>query len=260
MRLRGGRLLPRRLRGVTTSINTVAPRRPILPASRRWTRRDPAFTKGTACCPLFRSKRTSPSRLSANNPPLATPRLPGMPFADFLRHVRDDLIPVERLRRAWPQARVRSGVRFAGDVRRVQLAAGVTINGPSVLSVENGGGLDGASLEIGPRTYIGEFANIRCGGAPIVIGEDCLIAQHVSIIGTNHDTRGDAWVSARPWKGTGVTIGAGVWLGAGTVVLTGARIGAGVVVAANSVVRGVVAPGTTVAGSPAREVRPSPRN
>lgn len=178
-----------------------------------------------------------------------------MPLADFLRHVRDDIVPLERLRRAHPGARVRSGVRFAGDVHRVALGPGATITGPSVLSVEDGGGLEGAFLQVGPRTYIGEFGNIRCGGAPIVIGADCLIAQHVSIIGSNHATMGEGTIGSRPWTGSGVTVDSGVWLGAGAVVLPGSHIGAGAVVGANSVVMGEVAPGATVVGSPARPLR-----
>src|SRR4051812_33452548 len=41
-------------------------------------------------------------------------------------------------------------------------------------------------LKIGCRTAINEFNNIRAGGGSIVIGNDCLIAQFVSIIASNH--------------------------------------------------------------------------
>ncbi len=113
---------------------------------------------------------------------------------------------------------------------------------------------------MGERTYIGEFNNIRCAGAPIRIGAHCLISQHVTIVGSNHGTAPGTPIVDQPWSGTGVTIGDDVWIGAGVVVLPGAVIGDGVVVAANSTVRGTVAPGTIVAGSPPpRRPCPSPQ-
>jgi acetyltransferase-like isoleucine patch superfamily enzyme len=53
-----------------------------------------------------------------------------------------------------------------------------------------------------------------------------------------------------------VTIGDGAQLGAGAVVAPGVRIGAGARVAPGTVVRRDVAAGETVAGNPARTVRP----
>jgi acetyltransferase-like isoleucine patch superfamily enzyme len=50
----------------------------------------------------------------------------------------------------------------------------------------------------------------------------------------------------------GVIVGENAFLGAGAVVLPGIEIGAGAVLAAGAVVTDRVAPGTTVAGVPAR--------
>lgn len=130
----------------------------------------------------------------------------------------------------------------------------MAIAGPCALYVTNGGGLSGARLEVGARTYIGEFNNIRCAGAPIRIGRDCLISQFVSIVGSNHGTAPGTPIVDQPWSGSGVRIGDDVWIGAGVVVLPGAVIAQGCVIAANSTVRGTVAPGSIVAGSPARVV------
>ncbi|MDO5712061.1 MAG: acyltransferase, partial [Micrococcales bacterium] len=83
---------------------------------------------------------------------------------------------------------------------------------------------------------------------------DCLISQFVSIVGSNHGTAPGTPIVDQPWSGSGVTIGDDVWIGAGVVVLPGAVIAQGCVIAANSTVRGTVAPGSIVAGSPARVV------
>ncbi|MFT4217188.1 MAG: acyltransferase [Micropruina sp.] len=143
---------------------------------------------------------------------------------------------------------------IVGDPSRVQFGERVSIAGPSSIVVMNGGGLTGARLEIGADTYVGEFANIRSAGAPIVIGVKCLLAQQVTIVGSNHGTRAGLPIVDQDWSGAGVEIGDDVWIGAGCVVVAGARIGSGAVVAANSVVRGVVPENAIVAGSPARQV------
>lgn len=158
----------------------------------------------------------------------------------------------ERLRLAHPGALIDDEVRFTGSPAATELGEQVAIFGPTVLDVANGGGLTGSRLSIGARTYIGEFNNIRCAGAPISIGADCLISQHITIVGTNHGTERGRTIASQPWHGDGVVIGDDVWIGAGAVILPGARIGDGAVVAANSVVRGEVAANTIVGGTPAR--------
>lgn len=178
-----------------------------------------------------------------------------MPLKDFARSLRDGIVPRERLRRANPRAFVAGTVTFAGDARRARLAEGVSVLGPTALFVTDGGGLTGALLEVGERTYIGEFNNIRCAGAPIRIGRACLISQHITIVGTNHGTDPGTPVVDQPWHGDGVVIGDDVWIGAGAVILPGARIGDGSIVAANSTVKGEVPAGSIVAGSPAKVIR-----
>ncbi len=177
-----------------------------------------------------------------------------MPLKDLARALRDGPVARERLRRSQPAAWISGGVVFRGDPRDVRLGSDVAIAGPCALYVTNGGGLTGASLEVGERTYIGEFNNIRCAGAPIRIGRDCLISQHVTIVGSNHGTLPGRAIVDQPWHGEGVTIGDDVWIGAGVVVLPNAVIGSGCVIAANSTVRGSLEPGSVAAGSPARVI------
>lgn len=177
-----------------------------------------------------------------------------MTIKDLARFVRDDLIPRERLRRANPAATITSRVMMIGDPTRVRLAEGVHVSGPTVLAVSDGGGLHDARLAIGHGTYVGEFNNIRCAGAPISIGSHCLISQHISIVGSNHGTAAGEHIVEQPWTGTGVIIGNDVWVGAGSVILPGARVGDGAVIAANSVVRGHVPESAVMAGAPARQI------
>lgn len=177
-----------------------------------------------------------------------------MSLKDLARSLRDGALARERLRRAFPQATIGSDVKFGGELGRTRLGRDVTIAGPTVVYVGDGGGLSGGRLEVGDRTYIGEFNNIRCAGAPITIGRACLISQHVTIVGTNHGTAPGTPIVDQPWSGEGVVVGDDVWVGAGAVLLPGARVGDGAVVAANAVVRGEVEPGAIVGGIPARVI------
>lgn len=177
-----------------------------------------------------------------------------MSVKDTARRLRDVALPRWQLRRAFPEAHIGDDVRFSGEISATRLGAKVSIHGPTVISVDNGGGLHGARLEIGERTYVGEFNNIRCSGAPISIGRDCLISQHITIVGSNHGIAAGTPIVDQEWSGDGVVLGDDVWVGAGAVLLPGARIGDGAVVAAQAVVRGVVAPGCIVGGIPARVI------
>ncbi|WP_420176369.1 acyltransferase [Luteococcus sp. OSA5] len=175
-----------------------------------------------------------------------------MILKDLARAVVDGPVALARLRATNRKAMVNNGVKFAGSPSRVKLGNQVAIFGPTVLAVTDGGGLDGSRLEVGERTYIGEFNNIRTAGAPIIIGSDCLISQHITIVGSNHATALGSPITSQPWEGDGVLIGDDVWIGAGAVILPGARIGDGAVVAANAVVRGEVPANAIVGGVPAR--------
>lgn len=158
------------------------------------------------------------------------------------------------LRARYPGAAISHRATVVGDPARIQLGERVSIGGPSSIVVVNGGGLTDAALVVGNDTYIGEFANIRSSGTSIVIGSQCLLAQNVTIVGSNHGTSSGRPIFEQEWSGTGVEIGDDVWIGASCVVIPGARIGSGAVIAANSVVRGVVPPNAIMAGSPARQV------
>ncbi len=113
-----------------------------------------------------------------------------------------------------------------------------------------------AKLSIGPRTTVGPFTDIRAGGGAITIGADCLIAQFVSIIASNHMFKRGVLIRENDWDTTKnfVTIGDDVWIGAHAIILPGVTIGNGAVVGAGAVVTADVRSSSIVAGVPAREI------
>lgn len=111
-----------------------------------------------------------------------------------------------------------------------------------------------SSLEIGDNTYIGEHNNIRAAGGRIVIGNHCLISQHVSIVASNHQIRKDRLISEQGWDEDrkDVTICDDVWVGSNAVILPGVTINKGAVIAAGSIVTKDVPQFAIVAGNPAK--------
>lgn len=111
----------------------------------------------------------------------------------------------------------------------------------------------GDGIRIGARCFV-NFNCTMLDGAPITIGDECLIASGVQLITASHPVdpgpRREAWEQALP-----VTIGDGVWLGAGAIVCPGASIGENTVVGAGSVVTKDLPAGVVAYGNPARVAR-----
>lgn len=119
------------------------------------------------------------------------------------------------------------------------------------------------SIVIGSHVYIGKQVHIE---ANCDIGDYCLIANRVAIIGRNdHDFKAVGFpMRYAPWIGSKrfpsahmevkAIIGSDVWLGYGAVVMTGVTIGRGSVVAAGSVVTKDIPPYSIAAGVPAQVV------
>jgi len=113
------------------------------------------------------------------------------------------------------------------------------------------------SLSIGSRTWIGASLNIRAAGGRIIIGSNCIIAHHVSLVASNHTVSSGATYNELGWdeKRTGITIGDNVWIGCGVTVLPGVVIGDNAVVGAGSIVTKNIPSGTVWVGNPARQIR-----
>lgn len=166
---------------------------------------------------------------------------------------------VEALRRRFPHAILDERIVVAGSSDGIEFEAGegpVRIAAGTVLAVDRGE--SDAVLRIGWGTYVGEYCNLRTApNAALTIGRRCLIAQFVTLITADHETRDDSpvIVGALDTSKLGIAIGDDVWIGAGAVVLPGVRVGAGAVIGAGSVVTGDVAPHAVCAGVPARMLR-----
>jgi len=109
-------------------------------------------------------------------------------------------------------------------------------------------------LAIGDNVYIGDQTNLRAAGGVIRIGRNVLIANHVTIVASNHGTQRGKLVVNQDWHRGDVLIEDGVWIGAGVVVLPGAVIRQDAVIAAGAVVRGEVPSNTIYGGIPAHQI------
>jgi len=86
----------------------------------------------------------------------------------------------------------------------------------------------------------------------IIIGDNCLVAENVSIRDANHQTQKDKIIHEQDSDIGPIKIGKDVWLGANTVVLKGVNIPDGCVIGANSLVleKSVLEPYGVYGGSP----------
>lgn len=121
------------------------------------------------------------------------------------------------------------------------------------------------SIEIGDNFHIGRFSMIECD---CIIGNNVIIASHVSIIGrydhnyqqTGTPTRLASRIADKDysWKGLNlkVIIADDVWIGLGSIILSGVAIGKGSIIAAGAVVTKDVAPYSIYGGNPARKIAP----
>lgn len=106
-------------------------------------------------------------------------------------------------------------------------------------------------VRVGAKTWVGPFTVLDGSGGGITIGSYCSVSAGVHIY--THDTVAWALSGGVMAPRTGpVAIGERVYIGSQTVVRHGIVIGSGSVIGANSYVNANVAPGTVVAGSPAR--------
>lgn len=99
------------------------------------------------------------------------------------------------------------------------------------------------------------------GRVGITIGDDVVLSTRCMLLDAQLDAR-TVVAGAPVYDDAPITIENGAWIGAGAIILAGVTIGRHSVVGAGSVVTRDVAPGSVVAGNPARPIRhdgPEPR-
>ncbi|MFT3807416.1 acyltransferase [Arenimonas sp.] len=162
----------------------------------------------------------------------------------------------ESVRASAPGVRVSDSVVLIGyRPELLAVSAGVQIREGSILAFGDEGNGYGR-IEIGERSWIGQYNNLRAGGGDIRIGKGCLVSQFCSIVASNHAHAVDMPIQSQgsDQNRRGVWIGDDVWLGAGSAVMPGVRIADGAIVGANAVVTSDIPANEIWAGIPARKI------
>ncbi|AXC11079.1 Maltose O-acetyltransferase [Acidisarcina polymorpha] len=124
---------------------------------------------------------------------------------------------------------------------------GVTIRPPFLCDY-------GYNIHIGRDSFV-NFGCVFLDVVSIVLGENCQVGPGVHLYTADHPR--DAQLRRQGYEsGAPIHIGKNVWLGGGAIVVPGVNIGDDAIVGAGSVVTRDVPPGATVAGNPARILRP----
>ncbi len=94
----------------------------------------------------------------------------------------------------------------------------------------------------------------------VIIGDDVLIAENVSIRDGEHSFCDHKTIASQPLTATPVIIGKDVWIGAFTMILSGATIPNGAVIGAHSIVlsKSKIRPYSVNVGLPVRHVSMRP--
>ena len=111
----------------------------------------------------------------------------------------------------------------------------------------------GYNIHVGENFYA-NYNLVVLDVAPVIIGDNCLIAPNVALYTAGHplhpDTRTTGYEYGKP-----IRIGDNVWIGGNSVILPGVTIGDNAVVGAGSVVTNDVPANVLAAGNPCRVIR-----
>lgn len=109
-------------------------------------------------------------------------------------------------------------------------------------------------ITIGDRTFIGRCCEFHTS-TKVVIGNDCLIASQVILIGVGHEYSRDTLINQQTTTVGDIIIEDDVWIGTGCRVLQGVTIGTGSIIGAGSTVNKSIPPYEIWAGSPAKFIK-----
>lgn len=133
----------------------------------------------------------------------------------------------------------------------ITLGDGVRLMQGVYLDTENREGY----INLGARTYVGTYSCLH-GHVGLDIGEDCLLAQNVTITPYSHIFEdASRTISSQGGHTRKVTIGRDTYLGMCVCVLYSADIGEGCVVGSASTVVKTLPPYSVAVGTPARVIR-----
>jgi acetyltransferase-like isoleucine patch superfamily enzyme len=155
----------------------------------------------------------------------------------------------------FPGLRVGLGVRLGANVYfsivdggHVEIGDNVHLDRGVNIVVEG-------DLSIGANSYVG-VCTVITAAERIEIGEDALIAEHVTIRDQDHRfTDADVPYRLQGRVTMPITVGRNVWIGAKATILRGVSVGDNCVIGANAVVRSSIATGSIAAGVPAQVIR-----
>jgi maltose O-acetyltransferase len=112
----------------------------------------------------------------------------------------------------------------------------------------------GRNIHFGPGCFV-NYGAVFLDVAEINIGTGTQIGPYVQILTADHPRDAAERTTGIEW-GRPVTVGANVWIGGGAILLPGITVKDDVIIGAGAVVTRDVASGATVAGNPARPLRP----
>lgn len=112
----------------------------------------------------------------------------------------------------------------------------------------------GGEITIGGNSFIGQ-GTIIVSRSRISIGENCLIAENVTIRDQNHKFGVRELIHESGFDVKEIEIGDNVWIGAKVCILAGVIIGEGSVIGAGSVVTKTLPSRIVAVGNPARILR-----
>ncbi|TCD54857.1 sugar O-acetyltransferase [Alloscardovia theropitheci] len=111
----------------------------------------------------------------------------------------------------------------------------------------------GTNITVG-KNFFANYNLTILDVAPVVIGDNVMIAPNVSIYTAGHPVHPDSRNSGYEY-GMPITIGNNVWIGGSVTILPGVHIGDNCVIGGGSVVTKDIESDTIVAGNPAHVIR-----
>ncbi|MBW4442988.1 MAG: oligosaccharide flippase family protein [Plectolyngbya sp. WJT66-NPBG17] len=141
------------------------------------------------------------------------------------------------------------------DIQAIRIGAKVKIGGSSEITVTNVDRVHQGRLTIAGGTTIAPHAKLFALGEKIFIGQNCQIAERVSLIASSSDLAEEPRSQPTEFNpGLGIYLGDQVWLGARVAVRSGCAIGKYSIVAADSVITENIPENEVWAGNPAKKI------